>query len=167
MALSGSSSGISRHALNELMDLSGEAEDMHKAQSLMGNNSLECMRESQQMENNKLKALTNQIIQTKDVIRRKEGRMDIMDLCLIFYFMDTFEILDQLTKVADSSRLQNRMKRSCKHWESGDTVRCLDHMRDIVARDSAKLGVLEQLLAGTHVGVGPKDSYVADMKEKE
>ncbi|GKD63598.1 hypothetical protein Tco_1305706 [Tanacetum coccineum] len=50
--------------------------------------------------------------------------------------------------------------------EQGDAVRCLDHIREIVARDSAKLGVLE-LLAGTHVGIGLKDSYVADMEENE
>ncbi|GJT20982.1 hypothetical protein Tco_0890919 [Tanacetum coccineum] len=51
--------------------------------------------------------------------------------------------------------------------EQGDAVRCLDHMREIVARDSAKLGVLEQVLFGTHVGIGLKDSYAADMKENE
>ncbi|GKC79983.1 hypothetical protein Tco_1130757 [Tanacetum coccineum] len=46
-------------------------------------------------------------------------------------------------------------------------VRCLDHMREIVARDCAKLRVLEQLLAGTHVRIDLKDSYVADMEENE
>ncbi|GKE16372.1 hypothetical protein Tco_1423949 [Tanacetum coccineum] len=51
--------------------------------------------------------------------------------------------------------------------EREDAVRCLDSMREIVARDSAKLGVLEQLLVGTHVGIGLKDSYVADMEENE
>ncbi|GJS18591.1 hypothetical protein Tco_0413063 [Tanacetum coccineum] len=51
--------------------------------------------------------------------------------------------------------------------ERGDAVRCLDHMREIIARDSMKLGVLEQLLAGTHVGIGLKDTYVADMEENE
>ncbi|GJR52095.1 hypothetical protein Tco_1402616 [Tanacetum coccineum] len=37
----------------------------------------------------------------------------------------------------------------------------------IVVRDSAKLGVLEQLMACTHVGIPLKDGYVADMEEKE
>ncbi|GJT36563.1 hypothetical protein Tco_0926982 [Tanacetum coccineum] len=117
--------------------------------------------------------------------------------------MATFEILDQLTKVADSSRLQDCMKvwfvqkraeekafagflrdqcvglrmTNSKNQmliaklealgERGDVVRCLDHMREIVARDSVKLRVLEQLLVGTHVGIGLKDSYVADMEENE
>ncbi|GKC64659.1 hypothetical protein Tco_1097257, partial [Tanacetum coccineum] len=51
--------------------------------------------------------------------------------------------------------------------ERRDTMRCLDHMREIIARDYAKLGVLEQLLAGTHVGIGLKDSYVDNIEENE
>ncbi|GJU70525.1 hypothetical protein Tco_1256784 [Tanacetum coccineum] len=117
--------------------------------------------------------------------------------------MATFEILDELTVVADSHRLQDRMKvcfvqkrgeeeafagflrdqcadikiTNSKNQrlitelealgERGDAVRCLDHMREIVRRDSAKLVVSEQLLAGTHAGIGLKDSYVADMEENE
>ncbi|GJX18137.1 GPCR kinase [Tanacetum coccineum] len=51
--------------------------------------------------------------------------------------------------------------------EQGDVVKCLDHMREIVAIDHAKLRVLEQLLAETNVGIGLKDSYVTDIEEKE
>nr|GEZ57720.1 hypothetical protein [Tanacetum cinerariifolium] len=51
--------------------------------------------------------------------------------------------------------------------EQGGAVRCLDHMREIVAWDSVKLRVLEQLLARTYVGTGLKDSYMADMEENE
>nr|GEV41171.1 hypothetical protein [Tanacetum cinerariifolium] len=51
--------------------------------------------------------------------------------------------------------------------EQGDVVRRLDHIREIVTRDFTKLGVLEQLLARTHVGIGLKDSYVADIEENE
>ncbi|GJS28760.1 hypothetical protein Tco_0489380 [Tanacetum coccineum] len=102
--------------------------------------------------------------------------------------MATFEILDHLTDVADSSRLQDRIK-VCKSQrlieelealknlrliadlealgEREYDVRCLDHIREIVARDCAKLRVLEQLLAGTHVRIDLKDSYVADMEENE
>nr|GFC29928.1 hypothetical protein [Tanacetum cinerariifolium] len=91
----------------------------------------------------------------------------------------TFEILDQFTKVADSSRLRDRVKvwiANSKNQgliaelealgERGDAVRCLDHMREIVARGSTKVKVLEQLLAGTHVGIDLKDSYVANMEKK-
>ncbi|GJY96304.1 hypothetical protein Tco_0513214 [Tanacetum coccineum] len=51
--------------------------------------------------------------------------------------------------------------------ERGDVFRSLDHMREIVAHDSAKPGILEQLLAGTHVTLRLKEGYVVDMKEKE
>ncbi|GJZ17317.1 hypothetical protein Tco_0553440 [Tanacetum coccineum] len=37
--------------------------------------------------------------------------------------------------------------------QRGDALRALDYMREIVARDSAKLEVFEQLLACTHVGI--------------
>ncbi|GJV22519.1 hypothetical protein Tco_1371539 [Tanacetum coccineum] len=62
--------------------------------------------------------------------------------------------------------LQDRMKLEAL-GERGDAVRCLDHIREIIAMDSVKLEVLEQVLAGTHVGIGLKDSYVADMEENE
>ncbi|GJZ69576.1 hypothetical protein Tco_0633126 [Tanacetum coccineum] len=51
--------------------------------------------------------------------------------------------------------------------QRGDALRALNYMREIVARDSAKLEVLEQLLACTHVGIPLKVGYVADMEEKE
>nr|GEX19714.1 hypothetical protein [Tanacetum cinerariifolium]GEX21008.1 hypothetical protein [Tanacetum cinerariifolium] len=43
----------------------------------------------------------------------------------------------------------------------------LDYMKGIVGRDAATLGVLEQLLAASHVGMRLKDSYVAEMKETD
>ncbi|GJY15533.1 hypothetical protein Tco_0385955 [Tanacetum coccineum] len=42
-----------------------------------------------------------------------------------------------------------------------DAVRALGNMREIVARNVATLGVLEQLLAGMHVAMRLKDGYVA------
>nr|GEV40441.1 hypothetical protein [Tanacetum cinerariifolium] len=41
----------------------------------------------------------------------------------------------------------------------------LDYMKEIVGRDAATLGVLEQLLAASHVGMQLKASYVAEMGE--
>nr|GEW42660.1 hypothetical protein [Tanacetum cinerariifolium] len=112
-------------------------------------------------------------------------------------------ILDQLTKIAYSSCLQDKMnvwfilariedkafagfihdrcaglrmtlrknQRLIAELEAlgerGDVARSLDHIREVVARDSGKLGVLEQLLVGTHTGISLKDGYVADMDEKE
>ncbi|GKA27281.1 hypothetical protein Tco_0713449 [Tanacetum coccineum] len=43
----------------------------------------------------------------------------------------------------------------------------LEHMREVVARDSALLGDLEKLLAHSLVGASLKEGYVADMEEKK
>ncbi|GJZ31846.1 hypothetical protein Tco_0576893 [Tanacetum coccineum] len=42
--------------------------------------SLDCLKESKQLENNKLKALSDLIAQTEEAICVKEGHMDVMDL---------------------------------------------------------------------------------------
>ncbi|GJY25733.1 hypothetical protein Tco_0400459 [Tanacetum coccineum] len=76
---------------------------------------------------------------------------------------------------AKSFRLQDKMKLwfTQAHTklealgQRGDALRALDYMREIVARDTTKLGVLEHLLACTHVGIPLKAGYVADMEEKE
>ncbi|GKD10039.1 hypothetical protein Tco_1189724 [Tanacetum coccineum] len=51
--------------------------------------------------------------------------------------------------------------------QRGDALKALEGLREIVARDVVKLGVLEQLLAATRVGIPLKDGYVADMEDKE
>ncbi|GKE20611.1 hypothetical protein Tco_1432123, partial [Tanacetum coccineum] len=68
-------------------------------------------------------------------------------------------ILDKLCEVANSSRLEDKIKRV-------DVLKPLEYMREMVARDSARVGVLEQLLAGAHVGMHLKAEYAADMGEK-
>ncbi|GKA91865.1 hypothetical protein Tco_0813790 [Tanacetum coccineum] len=117
--------------------------------------------------------------------------------------MDALYILDKLAEVADSSRLQDKMKivfmqargsdesfialmrdlcsalrvsiaknrRLIAELEAlgqrAEALKPLDYMKEIVGRDSATLGVLEQLLAGTHVGMRLKASYVAEMEETD
>ncbi|GJS78243.1 hypothetical protein Tco_0728124 [Tanacetum coccineum] len=51
--------------------------------------------------------------------------------------------------------------------EQGYVARPLEHMREIVARDSVTLRDLEQLLARAQVEAGLKAGYVADMEAKE
>ncbi|GKC75226.1 hypothetical protein Tco_1126000 [Tanacetum coccineum] len=125
----------------------------------------------------------------------------IYTLSLKVLTMATLYILDKLAEVADSSRLQDKMKvvfvearvadesfialigdlcsalrvsitknrRLIAELETlgqqGEALKLLDYMKEIVARDSATLRVLEQLLAGTHVGMRLKASYVAEMEE--
>ncbi|GJU21552.1 hypothetical protein Tco_1154894 [Tanacetum coccineum] len=67
--------------------------------------------------------------------------------------MGTFEILDELMKVVDSSRLNDRMQHQQESviaelealGERGDALTCLELMREAVGRDSAKLAGLEQM----------------------
>nr|GEV09564.1 hypothetical protein [Tanacetum cinerariifolium] len=54
--------------------------EMRRVRSLVGNDSLDHLMENQEMENNKLQALTEMIAQTEDAIRNKEGHVDIMKL---------------------------------------------------------------------------------------
>ncbi|GKE38806.1 hypothetical protein Tco_1479361 [Tanacetum coccineum] len=86
---SGSSSGIYGRALNELMDLSSETEvpkfmSFFFLQRIAEEKAFANMIRDQvdQMERNKLKALTDMIAQTEDAIRRKEGHVDIMKYTL-------------------------------------------------------------------------------------
>ncbi|GKD30610.1 hypothetical protein Tco_1241388 [Tanacetum coccineum] len=46
-------------------------------------------------------------------------------------------------------------------------VKCLEHMRVIVARDAVTLEELETLLRRAQVGVSLKDGFVADMEVKD
>nr|GEV11275.1 putative reverse transcriptase domain-containing protein [Tanacetum cinerariifolium] len=50
--------------------------------------------------------------------------------------------------------------------QQGEALKPLDYMKEIVGRDSTTLGVLEQLLVGTHAGMRLKASYVAEWKNK-
>ncbi|GKB25859.1 hypothetical protein Tco_0865260 [Tanacetum coccineum] len=51
--------------------------------------------------------------------------------------------------------------------QRAEALKPLDYINEIVGRDSATLGVLEQLLAGTHVGMRLKASYVAEIEETD
>ncbi|GKB56014.1 hypothetical protein Tco_0912200 [Tanacetum coccineum] len=85
--------------------------------------------------------------------------------------MAALYILDKLTEIADSSLLQDKMKVVFSRARSEDEsfIRLMrdlcSGLREMVVCDSAMLGVLEQLLAGTHVGMRLKAGYVADMEE--
>ncbi|GJU56650.1 hypothetical protein Tco_1234416 [Tanacetum coccineum] len=93
--------------------------------------------------------------------------------------MAAFFILDKLTEVVGSDRLQNKMKIvfTRTHNEDGCfirivrdlccSLRSLGYLREMVGRDSDMLGVLEQLLARAEVGRRLKDGYTNDMDETE
>ncbi|GJZ09888.1 hypothetical protein Tco_0544171 [Tanacetum coccineum] len=77
--------------------------------------------------------------------------------------MAAFLLLD---KLADFSRLQDRMNLVLSGARR-DALKSLDYLREMVVRDSGMLGVLEQPLAGSHVGMPMKDGYVTDMQQME
>nr|GFA49293.1 hypothetical protein [Tanacetum cinerariifolium] len=62
------------HVRNCLEKLNVMICEMLRVRSLVGNDSLDHLMENQEMENNKLKALTDLIAQTEDAIRMQEGR---------------------------------------------------------------------------------------------
>ncbi|GJV08873.1 hypothetical protein Tco_1346529 [Tanacetum coccineum] len=127
----------------------------------------------------------------------------IYTISLKLLSMDALYILDKLAEVANSSRLQDKIKSIFVHARGADesfialirdlcsalrvsiaknqrliaelealgqptkASNPLDYMKEMVVRDFAMLGVLEQLLAGTHVVMRLKANYVAAMEETE
>ncbi|GJV29942.1 hypothetical protein Tco_1386390 [Tanacetum coccineum] len=82
-------------------------------------------------------------------------------------------ILDKLSEAAGSSLLEDKMKVVFSRARESDeafidvlhALKPLEYMRVMVARDSARVGVLKQLLAGAHVGMRLKAGYAAEMEE--
>nr|GEU94448.1 hypothetical protein [Tanacetum cinerariifolium] len=72
--------------------------------------------------------------------------------------MATLYILDKLSEAVGSSLLEDKIK-----W--ADVLKPLEYMREMVAYDSTRVGVLEQLLSGAHVGMRLKAGYAAEMEE--
>nr|GFD03605.1 hypothetical protein [Tanacetum cinerariifolium] len=83
--------------------------------------------------------------------------------------MAALYILDKLSEVANSSRLEDKIKRLIAELEAlgqrADVLMSLEYMREMVVWDSARVGVLEQLLAGAHVRMRLKAEYAVDMGE--
>ncbi|GKE09843.1 hypothetical protein Tco_1413394 [Tanacetum coccineum] len=90
-----------------------------------------------------------------------------------FLVMAPFFLLDKLAEVADSPRLMSlhKNRRLITELEAlgqrVDALRSLDCLREIVARDSGTLEVLEQLLDRAHVGMRLKNGYVDEMEQSE
>ncbi|GJW00565.1 hypothetical protein Tco_1555816 [Tanacetum coccineum] len=85
---------------------------------------------------------------------------------------------DKLSEVAESPHLVDKMKislsKKCRLvaelevvGEVKGVVKCLKHMRVIVARDAVTLGELETLLGRAQVGVSLKAGFVADMEAND
>ncbi|GKB61558.1 hypothetical protein Tco_0917744 [Tanacetum coccineum] len=191
---------VARCVIDDLVDFSGET-SMPK--------------DDQRDEKSRLVALNDVIAKADEKIATKKTYVEIMEAAsdnLVYTWLPTeflvfahgsFLLLDKLAKVADSPRLQDKMKwvfsrarskdesfiglmrdlcfglRMSLHknqrliaelealGQRVDALRSLDCLREIVARCSGTLGVLEQLLAGAHVGMRLKNGYVAKMEQSE
>nr|GEW17489.1 hypothetical protein [Tanacetum cinerariifolium] len=77
----------------------------------------------------------------------------------------------KLVEIIDSSRLQDQMKFVFNEAVSMNLLsgRCIEAfgLHEGVGRDSVTLGVVEQLLARSHVGMHLKAGYAAEMEEAE
>ncbi|GJX62678.1 hypothetical protein Tco_0295578 [Tanacetum coccineum] len=88
----------------------------------------------------------------------------LMLLRLIRYFVAT-----ELTEQAESTYLKDKMKFWFTRASTGDqassyAIMLLNHIREIVGRESVKLAVIEQLSGSTDVAMRLKDGYVTDME---
>nr|GEV38205.1 hypothetical protein [Tanacetum cinerariifolium] len=87
--------------------------------------------------------------------------------------MAALYILDKLSEAVGSSLLEDKMKvLFSRARESNEAfidhlhaLKPLEYMREMVAHDSARVGVLEQLLSGAHVGMRLKAGYATEMEE--
>nr|GFA31646.1 hypothetical protein [Tanacetum cinerariifolium] len=82
--------------------------------------------------------------------------------------MAALYILDKLSEAAGSSLLEDKIKLIDELEALGQravALKRLEYIREMVARDSTRVGVLEQLLAGGHVGMRLKANYATEMEE--
>ncbi|GJR90550.1 hypothetical protein Tco_0214561 [Tanacetum coccineum] len=142
MAGSGSSSGISGRALNELMDLSGETE----VPKFMSFFFLQRIAEE--------KAFVNMLRDQVDQVRSCLDKLYVMicemerDRMKVWFVQARAEeeafawfLLDRCVGLRMSINKNQRLIAELEALgERGDDVRCLDHMREIVAIDFAMLG---------------------------
>ncbi|GJY58828.1 hypothetical protein Tco_0458720 [Tanacetum coccineum] len=171
MAASGSSNLLARRVIDDILNFSGET------------SVAKSMKDDIRDENSKLMGLNDAIAKAEEKIAMKEEHVKTMEAASdhvygrdgnndcegyqLLYTCMSSEFLDKLAEVAGSSRLQDRMNLVFSRARTGDALRSLDYLREMVVRDSGTLGVLEQLLAGAHVGMLLKDGYVADMQQME
>ncbi|GKA40197.1 hypothetical protein Tco_0732790, partial [Tanacetum coccineum] len=164
------------------------------------------VKDAKRGEESKLLALHEVIAEALEVIESQGHNVDMLNgnndcEAEQFFTMAALYILDKLSEVTDSTRLEDKMKVMFSRAQDSDeyfiellrellsairvsitkdrrliaelkalgqradVLKSLEYMREMVARESARLGILEQLLAGAHVGMRLKAEYAADMGE--
>ncbi|GKB11291.1 hypothetical protein Tco_0845214 [Tanacetum coccineum] len=183
---------IARNNIAQLTALVAEIKAMGDQEEVF--DTLMCLRDDIWKENTKLLELNGVIVQAKERIAMKEEHVKVMEAAGDDVFrmlilngsvgQDKMKVLFSRARNEDESfiglmrelcsglRLSlNKNQRLIAELEAlgqrRDALRCLEYMREMVVRDSAMLGVLEQLLASTHVGMRLKAGCATDMDEAE
>nr|GEV82958.1 hypothetical protein [Tanacetum cinerariifolium]GEW14832.1 hypothetical protein [Tanacetum cinerariifolium] len=122
------------------------------------------IRDDVRVEDAKLIGLNDLIAQAEEEIEMKEAQLEARgrDDSFIALMRDLCSSLR--VSIAKNRRLIAELEALGQRAEA---LKPLDYMKEIVGRDAATLGVLEQLLAASHVGMRLKASYVAEMEETD
>nr|GEU58312.1 receptor-like protein 12 [Tanacetum cinerariifolium] len=127
--------------------------------------------------------LNELVTQVEEEIEMKEAQLEV-DYCIWCVYFEELDVyltvgsLAKLSEVVESPRLVDKMKYVFSRSRGEDesfaglievegVVKCLEHMRVIVARDVVTLGELETLLGHAQVGVSLKAGFVANMDVKD
>ncbi|GJY83509.1 hypothetical protein Tco_0496885 [Tanacetum coccineum] len=145
------------------------------------------LRDDREAANTKLLGLNALITQAEEEIETKEAQIKAMNGAIFIVQCMGVKLSWIIVKIVCVivGRLSPYLRVCCLCYESdfepepeaysrargigqrGDALKDYEGLREIVACDVVKLGVLEQLLVATRVGIPLKAGYAADMEDKE
>nr|GEW25467.1 hypothetical protein [Tanacetum cinerariifolium] len=130
---------------------------------------LMCLRDDVRVEHAKLMGLNELVTQAEEDIKMNEAQLEVamVEVCLVLITVFGVCVLRNWMRILSLGVWQRLVAESEVVGEVEGVVKCLEHMRVIVARDAVTLGELETLLGRAHVGVSLKAGFVADMDVKD
>ncbi|GKB33946.1 hypothetical protein Tco_0873347 [Tanacetum coccineum] len=158
----------SRNLIGQLNALLAEMEALEDQGEMF--DTLMDLRDDREAANTKLQGLNALIAQAEEEIETKEAQIKAMNeaIFIVQYMVVKLSWIVVKTVCVIVGRLSPHLRAELEALgQRGDALKALEGMREIVARDVVKLGVLEQLLAATRVGIPLKAGYAADMEDKE
>ncbi|GJZ33285.1 hypothetical protein Tco_0578721 [Tanacetum coccineum] len=148
MAVPNGGNQIARRVIDDLIEFSG--------QTLVDGYMSFFKSDDKEAANTKLLGLNALITQAEEEIETKEAQIEAMNRLSPHLRVGCLCYEDKM-----------KLWFTRAHTEEHSFSMALEGLREIVARNVVKLGVLEQLLAATRVGIPLKAGYVADMEDKE
>nr|GEU86775.1 hypothetical protein [Tanacetum cinerariifolium] len=127
------------------------------------------LRDDVRVEDAKLIGLNDLIARAEEEIEMKEAQLESIFVIMVSY---KYEVCKEILLVIPNGKVSiAKNRRLIAELEAlgqrSEALKPLDYMKEIVGRDAATLGVLEQLLAASHAGMRLKASYVAEMEETD